>query len=76
MDLKFNKEKIKITKINNDVASSNLNLLKEKFKHGRASKIELVDAELFYSKSHSNYLEAIYNYKITEAKLKGIIGEY
>ena len=76
MDLKFNKEKIEITKINNDVAIDNLKLVKEKFNLGRASKIELVDAELFYSESHSNYLEAIYNYKITEAKLKTIVGEY
>jgi len=76
MDLKFNKEKIEITKINNNVATDNLKLVREKFNLGRASKIDLVDAELFYSESHSNYLEAIYNYKITEAKFKSAIGEY
>ena len=76
MNLRFNEEKIEVAKINNGVALNNLNLLKEKFKLGRASKIELVDAELFYSESHSNYLESIYNYKITEAKFKAAIGEY
>ncbi|MGI9553523.1 MAG: TolC family protein [Thermodesulfobacteriota bacterium] len=76
MDLEFNKEKIEITKINNSVARKNLDLIKERYNLGRASRIDLVDAELFYSESHSDYLEAIYNYKITEAKLKSVVGEY
>ncbi len=75
MDLKFNKEKIALTRINNDVALENLSIVKEKFKLGEVSRIELLEAEAFSSGSRSDYISAIYDYKITEIKLRQIIGK-
>ena len=75
MDLEFNRQKIDITHTNKKVAEENLNLIKERYNLGTASQIELVDAELFYAESNSNYLQSIYNYKITEIKFLAITGE-
>ena len=75
MDLEFNRQKIDITRTNKKVAEENLDLIKERYNLGTASQIELVDAELFYAESNSNYLQSIYNYKITETKFLAITGE-
>lgn len=75
LDLEFSKQRMEITLSNRDIAESNLNLINERYKLGTASRIELVDAELFYAESNSNYLESIYNYKINETKLLAITGE-
>jgi len=75
LDLEFSKQSMEITLSNRDIAESNLNLINERYRLGTASRIELVDAELFYAESNSNYLESIYNYKINETKLLAITGE-
>lgn len=75
MDLEFSKQRMEITLSNRDIAENNLNLINERYKLGTASRIELVDAELFYAESNSNYLESIYNYKINETKLLAFTGE-
>jgi len=74
MDLRFSKERIEITKSNLELATDNLNLINEKYKLETASKIELLDAELFYAESKSKYLEAIYKYKINETMLQALSG--
>jgi len=74
MDLRFSKERIEITKSNLELASDNLNLINEKYNLETSSKIELLDAELFYAESKSKYLEAIYNYKINETMLQALSG--
>ena len=66
---------MEITKSNLDIARKNLDLINERYKLGTASRIELVDAELFYAESNSKYLESIYNYKINETKLQAYTGE-
>ena len=75
MDLEFSKQRMEITKSNLDIARKNLDLINERYKLGTASRIELVDAELFYAESNSKYLESIYNYKINETKLQAYTGE-
>ena len=75
MDLEFSKQRMEITKSNLDIAKKNLDLINERYKLGTASRIELVDAELFYAESNSKYLESIYNYKINETKLQAYTGE-
>lgn len=75
MDLEFNKEKVKLTKINNDIALENLSIAREKFKLGEVSRIELLESEIFSSESRSDYLGAVYGYKITEIQFKTAIGK-
>ena len=75
MDLEFSKQRMEITRSNRDIAENNLNLINERYKLGTASRIELVDAELFFAESNSKYLESIYNYKINETKLLAYTGE-
>ncbi len=76
MDLKFGREKIDLTRINNNIALDNLNLVREKSRLGRASGIDLAEAEFLYSQSRSDYIEAIYDHKITKAKFSSLIGEH
>lgn len=75
MDLEFSKQRMEITRSNREIAENNLNLINERYKLGTASRIELVDAELFFAESNSKYLESIYNYKINETKLLAFTGE-
>lgn len=75
LDLKFSKEKIGITETNKQLSEKNLKLVKEKLTLGRASKIDLADAEALYSSSNAKYLEAVYNYKIVVTRIKKITGE-
>ncbi len=75
MDLEFSKQRMEITRSNRDIAEKNLKLINERYKLGTASRIELVDAELFFAESNSKYLESIYNYKINETKLLAFTGE-
>ena len=75
MDLEFSKQRIDITRSNLEIAEKNLNLINERYKLGTASRIEVVDAELFYAESNSKYLESIYNYKINETKLMAYTGD-
>ncbi len=42
---------------------------------GRASRLDLVDAEAFYSQSLAEHKEAFYMYKISKARYDRITGE-
>jgi len=75
LDLEFSKQRIEITRSNREISKNHLNLIKERYKLGTASRIEVVDAELFFAESNSKYLESIYNYKINETKLLAFTGE-
>lgn len=75
MDLRYAINRIDVTRSNLNQASENLELIKEKEKAGRASSLDLVDAESFHAQSLSNYREAIYFYKITKTKYDQLIGK-
>ncbi len=75
MDLEFSRQRMEITMSNLEIAKNNRDLINERYKLGTASRIELVDAELFYAESNSKYLESIYNYKINETKLQAFTGD-
>ncbi len=73
-ETKFSFEKIGVAKENLSLAEGNLKLVKEKHKLGRASILELVDAQFFYLESLAKYKEAIYSYKINKSHLERLIG--
>lgn len=74
MDLNNSMNRISVTEKNLQVAKNNLELIEEKLNMGRASKLELVEAEAFYLETLSDYKEAVYLYKITRTNFEQITG--
>lgn len=74
-DMNYAIERIDVTRSSLEVAENNLELIKEKYQMGRASRLDVVDAEAFKAQSVADYKEALYFYKITKARYDRIIGE-
>lgn len=74
-DINYAMERIDVTKSSLQVADNNLDLIKEKYQMGRASSLDVVDAEAFKAQTLADYKEALYLYKITKARYDRIIGE-
>jgi outer membrane protein TolC len=75
LDLEFAKENIQVTKTTRDSAEQSLNLARERYNLARASSVELAEAEALYAVSNARYMQAIYNYNITVARLERATGE-
>lgn len=75
LELKYARERIKITDSSRQLSKKNLKLIQEKLRLERASKVDLSDAEASYLSSNAKYLEAIYNFKISKTIFKRIVGE-
>lgn len=57
-------------------ASENLDLFEGRYKSGLSSIIELTDAQVLLTNAKTDKIQALYDYKIAEAKLKKSMGEY
>jgi outer membrane protein TolC len=74
LDLDLAKQNIQITEKTRESAERSFLLARERYRLERASELELAEAEALYSSSNAAYMQAIYNYNITAAKLKRAIG--
>jgi len=75
LDLEFAKQNIAVTKRTRDSAEQSLNLATERYNLGRASSVELAEAEALFAISNAQYMQAIYNYNINVARLERATGE-
>lgn len=75
LDIKYAKEKIGVTEDGLLSAEQTIELTEELYKSGRKSYIDLLEAKSLYSRSKTDNLAAIYNYKIALAKLQWATGE-
>src|SRR3989304_3886947 len=66
---------IKVTETSKTSSEENLELARERYRLGRASSIELAEAEALYASTNADYIQVIYNYKIAVAQLQRAIGE-
>ncbi len=75
LDLEFAKENIQVTKRTKESSEQSLNLARERYNLARASSIELAEAEALFAISNARYMQSIYNYNITVARLERATGE-
>ncbi len=69
-DLSLAEKNISVTEETRKSSEETLALARERYRLERASDVELAEAEALYSNANAAYLEAIYNYRITAAKLE------
>ena len=48
----------------------------ERYKQGLNTIIEITDAQVQYSNAETNYIKALYDYKMAETRFKKATGEY
>lgn len=75
LDIKYSREKIDVTYDGLKSAEKTLELTNELYNAGRKSLVDLLEAKSIYSRSNTDYLASIYNYKIALAKLQWATGE-
>jgi outer membrane protein len=75
LNLRLSEESIKVIETSKRSAEENLELARERYRLGRASSIELAEAEALYASTNADYIQAIYNYRISVAQLERAIGE-
>lgn len=74
LDLGLAEENIQITEKTRESAERSFLLARERYRLERASELEIAEAEAIYSSSKAAYMQAIYNYNITAARLERAIG--
>jgi len=74
LDLDLAEENIQITEKTRESAERSFLLAQERYRLERASELELAEAEAIYSSSKAAYMQSIYNYNITAARLERAIG--
>ncbi|HSC35997.1 MAG TPA: TolC family protein, partial [Thermodesulfobacteriota bacterium] len=74
LDLELAEENIRITEKTRISAERSFILAQERYRLERASELELAEAEAIYSSSKAAYMQSIYNYNITAARLDRAIG--
>jgi len=75
LDLKYSRQKIDVTIDGLISAEETLQLTEELYKAGRKSQVDLLEAKSLYSRSKTDNLASIYNYKVAVAKLHWATGE-
>ncbi len=75
LDLSYAIESIYTTQKSKDSAKRSLELAENRFKLGKASEVELAESRSIYTHTLANHMQALYNYKISLAKLRNAIGE-
>ena len=73
-DLRLAEENIAVTEETRKSSEETLALARERYRLERASEVELAEAESLYSTANAAYRQAIYDYRITAAKLERAIG--
>jgi outer membrane protein len=75
LELDLADQNIQVNGKTRESTERSLLLARERYRLGRASELELAEADAIYSSSDAAYKQAIYNYNITAARLKRAIGE-
>lgn len=75
LDLKYSREKIDVTSDGLISAEETLELTDELYKAGRKSQIDILETKSLYSRSKTDNLASIYNYKVALAQLEWATGE-
>ena len=57
-------------------AQENYDLATGRYQVGVGSPLEITDAEVSLANARANYIQALYNYKIAEAKIDNAMGLY
>ncbi|RUT78974.1 TolC family protein [Ancylomarina longa] len=68
-------QQIELAKISMDQAKENVELTKNSFYEGLANTRELLDAQAFWQKAHSELIDSKINYKLSEIRFLKSIGE-
>ena len=74
LDLKFAEENIGLRLKSRESAEKTLLLAMERSRQGRASEVELAEAESIYETAKAKYMQALYTYRINAARLKRATG--
>lgn len=74
LDLKLAEENIHVTGDTKKSSEETLELARERYRLERASEVELAEAEALYSTTNASYMQAVYNYNITAARLERALG--
>ena len=69
------KKKIAVTKNAMEAAAEDLRLNKEKYKVGSGTMLDLINAQVSYTKAKSDHIQALYNYKYAVARLEKAMGK-
>jgi outer membrane protein TolC len=75
LNLQAWEDSIQVAEISKISAEESLEFAKERYRLGRGSDIELAEAEALFASTTANYVQAIYNYKISVAQLERAIGK-
>ena len=76
LNLKSAKESIFAQEKNIQQAQESLNIVKERYNLGMATNLEVLDTEMSLLQANTNYLQALYDYNLSKAKLKKSIGQF
>ncbi len=58
-----------------EVAAEDLRLNKEKYKVGSGTMLDLINAQVSYTKAKSDHIQALYDYKYAVARLEKAMGK-
>jgi outer membrane protein len=74
LGLKLANEQIGVTEKNQVQAQENFELATGRYQVGVGSPLEVTDAEVLLANARANYITALYNYKIAEARIEKAMG--
>jgi outer membrane protein len=75
LDVNAAREVIRATRKAREAAAENLRLAAGRYKTGVGNIIEVTDAQVQFAQSDLNYVRALYDYKVAEARLDKAVGK-
>ena len=76
LELNLAEENIEVTEKTRNSTQESLMLARERYRLDRASEVELAEAESLYASTNATYMQALYNFNITAARLERAIGDF
>jgi outer membrane protein len=67
-------EQVRVTEKTVEQAQENYELARGRYQVGVGSPLEITDAEVQLANAKANYIQALYNYKVAEAKIERAMG--
>jgi outer membrane protein len=67
-------EQVRVTEKTVEHAQENYDLARGRYQVGVGSPLEITDAEVQLANAKANYIQALYNYKVAEAKIERAMG--
>jgi outer membrane protein TolC len=72
--LKEAEKRIEVTRKIISQAKENFRIVQERYREGRATNTEVLDAQTLLSEARTRYFQSLYNYDLARAKLKRATG--